>query len=69
LDRAPMLLLDLVAKAGRIEGRHVYFVNLFTSLSFAVAAVRGTVCQDRLNKVPIKGKKELEKKAAPRGTG
>jgi hypothetical protein len=60
------VVLDLVAKAGMIEGSHVYFDNLFTSLSFAVAAVRGTVCQDRLNKVPIKGKKEFQKKAVPR---
>jgi hypothetical protein len=35
---------------------------------FAVAAVRGTVCQDRLNKVATKEEKELEKKAVPRGT-
>ncbi len=68
VGQGPNVDLNLVAKAGMIEGSHVYFVNLFTSLSFAVAAVRGTVCQDRLNKVATKEEKELEKKAVPRGT-
>jgi hypothetical protein len=68
IRQGPHVVLDLVAKAGMIERSHVYFDNLFTSLSFAVVAVRGTVCQDRLNKVATKEEKELEKKAVPRGT-
>ncbi len=54
VGQGPIVVLDLVAMAGMIKGSHVYFDNLFTSLSFAVAAVRGTVCQDRLNKVATK---------------
>ncbi len=69
IRQGPNVVLDLVVvKAGMVEGSHVYFDNLFTSLSFAVAAVRGTVCQDRLNRVATKEEKELEKKAVPRGT-
>jgi DNA excision repair protein ERCC-6 len=72
--QGPNVVLDLVAKAGLIEGSHVYFDNLFTSfplleqLSELRIGGTGTVRQNKLNKVPIKGKKELEKKAVPRGT-
>jgi len=72
--QGPNVVLDLVGKAGLMEGSHVYFDNLFTSfplleqLSELRIGGTGTVRQNRLNRVPIKGKKELEKKAVPRGT-
>ncbi len=40
VGQGPIVVLDLVAMAGMIKGSHVYFDNLFTSLSFAGAAVR-----------------------------
>ncbi len=40
VGQGPNVVLDLVAKAGMIEGSHVYFDNIFTSLSFAGSAVR-----------------------------
>ena len=55
-------------------GSEVYFDNLFTSfplleeLSLRQTAGTGTVRQNRLNKIPIKSKKELEARAVPRGT-
>ena len=55
-------------------GSEVFFDNLFTSfplleeLSLRQTAGTGTVRQNRLNKIPIKSKKELEARAVPRGT-
>lgn len=55
-------------------GADVYFDNLFTSfplldsLSDMGIAGTGTVRQNRLHHIPIKGKKEMEHKAVARGT-
>ncbi len=70
--QGPNVVLDLVARAGTIEGSHVYFDNLFhlpfPCWSSCLIWGTGTVCQNRLIKVPIKGKEKLQKKAVPRGT-
>jgi DNA excision repair protein ERCC-6 len=67
------VVLDLVEKAQIGQGTEVFFDNLFTSfpllekLSEKGIGGTGTVRQNRLNKVPIITKKEMEKKEIIRG--
>jgi hypothetical protein len=55
-------------------GSELFFDNLFTSfplltrLSEMEIAGTGTVRQNRLHRLPIASKKDLEKKTTPRGT-
>lgn len=73
LGQGPNVVLDLVAKAEVQAGSEVYVDNLFTSfplldkMSERGIALTGTVRQNRLHKVPIIQKKELEKKSVERG--
>jgi hypothetical protein len=68
LGQGPNVVLDLCEKANLAPGSEVYFDNLFTSfplldkLSEKQIAGTGTVRQNRLVKVPIISKKDLEKK-------
>ncbi len=61
IRQGPNVVLDLVAKAGMIEGCHVYFDNFFTSLSLAGAAVsseeRGLSARTGSTKCPSKEKR------------
>ncbi len=74
LGQGPNVVLDLVAKAKLSPGSEVCFDNLFTSfplldkLSEMEIGGTGTVRQNRLNRVPIMKKKDLEKKTVDRGT-
>jgi len=74
LGQGPNVVVDLVSKAQLMEGSEVFMDNLFTSfplltkLSEMGIAGTGTVRQNRLNKVPIIKKKELEKKKTSRGS-
>ena len=74
LGQGPNVVLDLIEKAGLVPGSDVFFDNLFTSfplleqMSARQIAGTGTVRQNRLFKVPVKNKKELEAKAVQRGT-
>lgn len=67
-------MLTLVEKAELKAGTEVYFDNLFTSfpllemLSAKGIAGTGTVRQNRLNRVDIIKKKDMEKKIVERGT-
>jgi hypothetical protein len=71
--QGPNIVLDLVRKANLSPGCEVYFDNLFTSfplleeLSKMGLAGTGTVRQNRLKKVPITTKKEIDKKTVDRG--
>lgn len=73
LGQGPNVVLDLVEKAKLGPGTDVFFDNLFTSFPLLDALSEkgiggtGTVRQNRLNKVPIMPKKELEKKGIERG--
>ena len=73
LGQGPNVVLDLVEKAQIGRGTEVFFDNLFTSfpllenLSEKGIGGTGTVRQNRLNKVPIINKKEMEKKEIVRG--
>lgn len=64
----------MVEKADLPVGSDLFFDNLFTSfpllkkLSDLGIAGTGTVRQNRLHRVPIRGKKDLENKTNPRGT-
>lgn len=68
LGQGPNVVLDLVEKAQIGRGSEVFFDNLFTSfplldnLSEKGIGGTGTVRQNRLHKVPIINKKEMEKK-------
>jgi hypothetical protein len=68
LGQGPNVVLDLCEKANLPPGSETYFDNLFTSfplldqLSEKQIAGTGTVRQNRLAKIPIIKKKELEKK-------
>lgn len=74
MGQGPNVVLDLVDKAALIPGSEVFFDNLFTSfplleeLSDRELAGTGTVRQNRLFKIPLKSKKELESKTVPRGS-
>ena len=74
LGQGPNVVLDLVTKAKLKPGSEVCFDNLFTSfplldkLSEMGIGGTGTVRQNRLNRVPIMKKKDLEKKIVDRGT-
>ena len=73
LGQGPNVVLSLVQKSLLAAGSKVFFDNLFTSfpllqrLSALGIAGTGTVRQNRLNRVPITSKKDLQKKAVPRG--
>lgn len=73
LGQGPNVVLGLVQKSGLGVGSQVFFDNLFTSfpllqhLSAMGIAGTGTVRQNRLNRIPIIKKKEMEKKTIPRG--
>lgn len=72
--QGPNVVLDLVEKANLVAGSQLFFDNLFTSfpllekLSEMELAGTGTVRQNRLQKIPIVPKKEIEKKTVQRGT-
>lgn len=74
LGQGPNVVLTLVEKAQLRPGTEVFFDNLFTSfpllekLSEKQIAGTGTVRQNRLNRVNIIGKKDMEKKTVARGT-
>lgn len=74
LGQGPNVVLDLVDKASLASGSEIFFDNLFTSfplmeeLSARQIAGTGTVRQNRLCKVPVKTKKELDGKTVQRGT-
>ena len=74
LGQGPNVVLDLVQKADLAPGSEIFCDNLFTSfplleqLSNSQIAGTGTVRQNRLCKVPVKTKKEMESKTVPRGT-
>lgn len=74
LGQGPNVVIDLVTKAKLREGSEVFMDNLFTSfpllerLSEMGIGGTGTVRQNRLHKVPIIKKKELESKTVARGT-
>ncbi len=66
-------LIVLSVQANLQQGSSVFFDNLFTSfpllnkLSEMRIAGTGTVRQNRLHRIPVVSKKDLEKKAVPRG--
>lgn len=74
LGQGPNVVLELIEKAGLTAGSELFFDNLFTSfplltrLSEMEIAGTGTVRQNRLHRVPIASKKDLEKKTTARGT-
>ena len=74
MGQGPNVVVDLVKKAKLVPGSEVYVDNLFTSfplsreMSDREIGITGTMRQNRLNKVPIHKKKELEKKDVVRGT-
>lgn len=74
LGQGPNVVLSMVQRADLRPGSELYFDNLFTSfpllekLSEKGIAGTGTVRQNRLNKVNIITKKDLEKKNVERGT-
>jgi hypothetical protein len=74
LGQGPNVVLSLTDMARLAPGSEIYFDNLFTSfpllerLSEMQIGGTGTVRQNRLNRVPIIAKKDLEKKDVPRGT-
>ena len=73
LGQGPNVVLDLIEKAGLPQGSEIYMDNVFTTfpllekLSERGIGGTGTVRQNRLNKVPIMKKKQVEKKDVPRG--
>jgi hypothetical protein len=73
LGQGPNVVLELIEKAGLTAGSELFFDNLFTSfplltrLSEMEIAGTGTVRQNRLHRVPIISKKDLEKKSTTRG--
>ena len=74
LGQGPNIVLQLAEKASLVPGEEIFFDKLFTSfdllerLSERGLGGTGTVRQNRLNRVPIVKKKELEKKTVERGT-
>ena len=74
MGQGPNVVVDLVEKAGLVKWSEVYVDNLFTSfpllreMSARGIGCTGTIWQNRLNKVPLPKKKELEKKDMERGT-
>jgi len=73
IGQGPNVVLDLVQKSKISPGSQVYFDNLFTSftllerLSELKIAGTGTMRQNRIHRVPLKKKKDIEKKNVPRG--
>ena len=73
LDRDPMWFLGLLEKAGLVPGSEIYMDNLFSAFptleKLSEKGIRGTgtVRQNQLHKVPIKSKKNIEKKNVPCG--
>jgi len=73
LGQGPNVVLDLVTKAHLAPGSEIFVDNLFTSfslldkLSEQGIGLTGTVRANRLHKVPIIQKKEMEKKTVLRG--
>ena len=74
LGQGPIVVLDLIKKAGLVPGSQVFVDNLFTSFpllnkcSEMGIGCTGTVRQNRLHRVPITKKKDLEKREVARGT-
>ena len=72
--QGPNTVLQLAKNAGLVPGEELFFDNLFTSfdlleeLSENGLGGTGTVRQNRLNRVPIAKKKDIEKKSVERGT-
>ena len=73
LGQGPNIVLQLAEKSSLVHGDELFFDNLFTSfdllekLSERGLGGTSTVRQNRLNRVPIVKKKELEKTVG-RGT-
>ena len=73
MGQGPKVVLELVNKSKLLLGSRIYFDNLFMSfplledLSNLQIGGTGTVRQNRLNKVDIITKKDLEKKSVDRG--
>jgi hypothetical protein len=65
VGQGPNVVLYLLARAGMVKGSHVYFDNLFTSLSLAGAAFRskkrGQSSRTGWTKCPPKKKKSLRR--------
>ena len=74
LGQGPNTVLQLASNAKLVHGEGLMFDNLFTSfdlltrLSEKGLAGTGTVRQNRLNRVNIIKKKDMEKKTVARGT-
>ena len=72
--QGPNVMMGLVGKAGLVEGSEVFFDNLFTlfpllrALSDLGIAGTGTVRANRMFRVPLTTKKDMDKKEIPRGT-
>lgn len=73
LGQGPNVVIECVNKTQLSPGSELYFDNLFTSfplldaLSLKQIAGTGTVRKNKLNKVPIISKDDLEKKSVERG--
>ncbi len=73
LGQGPNVVLDLIEKGQLIPGSEVYFDNLFTSfpllekMSEKGIGGTGTIRQNRLHRIDIISKKDLEKKTVERG--
>ena len=67
------MVLDLAEKSMLVPGSHIFMDNLFTSTALLDELSRlqiggtGTVRQNRLNKIPLKTKKQMEHKSTSRG--
>jgi hypothetical protein len=74
LGQGPNVVLDLTKKAALVRGSEVYVDNLFTSfplldqMSGMGIGLTGTIRQNRLHRVPLTKKKDLEKRDVARGT-
>ncbi len=71
--QGPNVVLDLAEKSMLVPGSHIFMDNLFTSIALLDELSRlqiggtGTVRQNRLNKIPLKTKKQMEHKSTSRG--
>ena len=68
------MVVDLVEKAKLVPGSEVYVDNLFMSfplmreMSGREIGITGMMRQNRLNKVPVRKRKELMKKDVEKGS-
>ena len=67
------MVLDLAEKSMLVPGSHIFMDNLFTytalfdEFSQLQIGGTGTVRQNRLNKIPLKTKKQMKHKSTPQG--